>query len=82
MNSRSCCVGVVVAFLLLSVSRARVIPVKAKEDKGGAADHRQVMEQMQRLREAFQMGDEKEYRRYWRELMESSPGKKSLMISD
>lgn len=64
--------------LLLGVTSCwcRGVPYQGAEKKEGDKDApiRAMLEGMQRLRETLQMGDEKEYRRYWQELMESSPG--------
>ena len=64
--------------LLLGVTSCwcRGVPYQGGEKKEGDKDApiREVLEGMQRLRDTLQMGDEKEYRRYWQELMESSPG--------
>ena len=57
--------------LVTGGSLGRGLPQKPM-NKGN--NDREVLVRMQKLRDALQMGDTIEYRRYWQELMESSPG--------
>lgn len=67
-------VGLFLLFLLIvSSGWCRGVP-ENKDEKDNVGARRAIAEQMKKLRDSLQMGDEKEYHRYWQELMESSPG--------